>query len=100
MYKRVIFLSCLLIVVCVLQCIGDQKAASIDRPIWSKGDSWRVKCPIYSYSEYDIKIMDYYTLNVEVLDEENVRGQECYVLKINSQPDYVKTNEPISRYES
>lgn len=100
MCKTVICISCLLIVICVTQCSAQHEQVSIDRPVWTKGDSWKVKCPAYRYSETEAKVKDYYTLAVEVLADDKARDVECYVLKISSQPDFVKTGELNTRYES
>ena len=84
------------------ECIKINKQVSIQRPVWNKGDSWRVKCPVYGYSQMEIEIRDYYTLVVEVLDNETARGEKCYVLKISSQPDFAKRGGATTdeRYES
>jgi len=77
--------------------------AGIERPVWNKGDSWRVKCPAYVGSKTGYKPSGYYTLVIQVMGRETVRGEECHVLKISSQPDYaVKSGvEALSlRYES
>ena len=100
MRKRLILSSCLFIMVCTLQCTRRPVRAGIQPPVWSKGDSWHVKCPFYHGSRSGYKLAGYYTLLVEVLDNETARGWDCYVLKISSRPDFAKRLQGVPRYES
>ena len=94
--------ACMLVATISCGFCSQPGQVSIQRPVWNKGDSWRVKCPVYGYSQMEIEIRDYYTLVVEVLDNETARGEKCYVLKISSQPDFAKRGGATTdeRYES
>lgn len=90
----------MLFAVCALPSFAASEPVSIGRPVWSNGDTWRVKCPILTYSKYGASVTDYYTLVVEVMGNEKARDTECFVLRISSQPDFSKSGELNTRYES
>lgn len=103
MYRRV-FLS--LILSCIACTCGscspmNDKPIALEAPVWIKGDTWKVKAMTFSTSGRDGRRHEtgrYATLRFEVVDNEEVYGEPCHVLKITPADD-TKYNYPGDTFE-
>jgi hypothetical protein len=73
----------------------------LEKPVWTKGNTWKVRAMTFSTSGRDGKLHEtgqYATLRFEVVDDEVVYGELCHVLKITPM-DNTQFNYPGDTFE-